>query len=135
MGELGTDNQWSLFDKPGTVPRRTFGIFRWRNHMKTIFETDLSETASKAAPVAANLARGWNDVLIVATSGDAYLNQNLPEDVSETLSAFVTEKLHEQVAKLQADGLQVEESMLSGPPQRALVDLARKEESRLVVVG
>lgn len=103
--------------------------------MKTIFETDLSEGAGKAGHVAAELARRWNDVLIVATPYDAVLDKKLPRDVSQTLSAFFTDKLHDEATKLRKDGLQVEEHILPDARHTSLADLARREQSRIVIIG
>lgn len=103
--------------------------------MRTIVGTDFSEKAAAAGRAAAALARRWGDTLIVATSLDNFLNRRLPQDVNETLTSFVTDNLHNEAGNLATGGLPIEERMLSGHPDIALADLARREQARLTVVG
>jgi nucleotide-binding universal stress UspA family protein len=102
--------------------------------MQVIAGTDFSENSAAAARVAARLADGWNDSVVLAhVAGE--IPGDLTPDVREALAASETDRLHHEAAQLADFRVKVEERMLSGAPDQALVDLATKSKTRLLVVS
>ena len=103
--------------------------------MKVIFGTDFTDTANGAGLAAAALARRWQASLLLAHVIDDSLSKGLPEDIRETLAASTQDRLHDVAANLGAEGVKVEEHILSGAPEKALADLAARSEANLIVVS
>jgi len=103
--------------------------------MKLVVGTDFSENAKAAGMTAAALARRWSDTLALAHVFDDSMSQRLPGYVRETLAASTSDRLHSEAVHLGSEGVKVEEHMLSGAPEQALVDLATQSDARLVIVS
>lgn len=103
--------------------------------MKIIYGTDLTEKSSPAGQVAAAMARRWEDTLIAATVVQDGLERTMPHEVNVTFFASINDHLHSEASKLEVGELQVEEHILIGTPDQKLVDLADRENARLVVIG
>lgn len=103
--------------------------------MKIVFGTDFSDQATAAGMAAASLARRWNGTLLVAHVFDDSVSSKLPVEIRETLAASTNDRLHSEAVRFNAEGLKVEEHMLSGAPEKALADLVAKSAARLVVVS
>jgi nucleotide-binding universal stress UspA family protein len=103
--------------------------------MKIICGTDFSENSEQAALAAATLAHGLGDRLILAHVTDETLLMSLPQDVRQTAAAATAEQLHDAVHRLRSIGARVEEEMLSGRPDEALLELASGSDVRLLVMA
>ncbi len=103
--------------------------------MKVIFGTDFTDAAKEAGLAAVALARRWNASLLVAHVIDEALSKSLPGDIRETFAASTQDRLHNVATDLGAEGVKVEEHILSGAPEKALTDLAARSEANLIVVS
>ena len=103
--------------------------------MRIICGTDFSKPAAQAANAAAALAARWKETLVLAHSVEnAGLGASSPK-VFDLLSASIREKLHTEAERLRTLGPVVKEELLTGPPDEALVKLARPRTTRLIVVS
>lgn len=110
---------------------------------KILIATDGSEEAALAAETAAALATRTGSELHVLTAGPEYPYYELPdaparfEEVLEEQKRATREVLDDQVGRIEASGVKVEEAHLTmgERPDRAIVNLAEKLGAGLVVVG
>lgn len=106
-----------------------------KNTMRIICGTDFSKPAAQAANAAAALAARLEETLVLVHSVEnAGLGASSPK-VFDALSAHIREQLHAEAGRLRALGPSVKEELLTGPPDEALVKLARPRATRLVVVS
>lgn len=99
--------------------------------------TDGSETAARAVAHAADIARAYNATLHlvssmptrVVTAGE--ISGALVVDCSDDVDAV----LAEAVTSVQRDGLKVETHSLRCDPAQAIVEVAKRTDAELVVVG
>ena len=96
--------------------------------------TDFSGNAGQAANVAAALAVRLNAPLLLVHAKEMLINALTP-DVNTTLVTSLRESLREEAGRLRGLGATVEEMLLAGEPDAALVQLAQEQEARLLVVS
>lgn len=105
------------------------------NTMRVICGTDFSMPAEQAANAAAALAARLEETLLLVHSVEsAGLGASSPK-VFDALFAHVGEQLQAEAVRLRTLGPTVNTELLSGPPDEALVKLARPSTTRLIVVS
>lgn len=99
---------------------------------------DDSETALKAAAVAADLAVATGSVLHVVTAYD----EDETIDVTIAGDRFLItsvdaahDRAHRVATSLQRDGLEVTSDARRGKPQDVLIDIAKELEASIIAVG
>ena len=106
-----------------------------KNTMRIICGTDFSKPAAQAANAAAALAARLKETLVLVHSVEgAGLGASSPK-VFDALFAHVSEQLQAEAVRLRALGSTVKAELLTGPPDEALVKLARPRATRLIVVS
>ncbi len=99
--------------------------------MKIICATDFSASAETASRVAASLARGFGDTLVLANAVEPPSDQALDDEIEkhrrDTLAAAAV--------RLRSLDVPVEERLLRGYPPQALNELGRELDVRMIVVG
>lgn len=88
-----------------------------------------------AADAAAALAQRAGEALILAHVVDEAGRDSLPKDVRESFLAPQRKRLHEEAERLRRRGARVREKLLSGTPDEALTEFARRVKAELVVIS
>ncbi len=96
--------------------------------------TDFSENAKQAANVAAALAIRLSTPLLLAHARGPLIHASTP-DIDDALVYSLRERLQEEAGRLRGLGATVEEKLLEGVPDEALVQLARQRQAQLLVVS
>ncbi len=103
--------------------------------MRIICGTDFSKPAEQAANAAAALAARLEETLVLVHSIEGAGLGAFSPKVFDALSAHVGEQLQAEAGRLRALGPTVKAELLTGPPDEALVKLARPRATRLIVVS
>jgi len=103
--------------------------------MKILCGTDFSPPAMIAADAAAALAQRTREPLILAHVVDDADRDSLPREVRESFLAPLRKRLHEEAERLRRRGARVREKLLSGTPDEALAQCARRVKAELVVIS
>jgi nucleotide-binding universal stress UspA family protein len=113
----------------------------YRQEVKILVGTDFSSAAEAAARTAAAFARKLGDslVLVRVIEPPAVVYPELSVTGAQATEAALRKSVETQLAHataaLREQGLQVEGRVLIGVPEQVLVDEAREEEVRLLVLG
>lgn len=102
---------------------------------RIICGTDFSVHAAEAADVAAVIAKRLDEsVVLVHVEEPGKLGASHPEAFAELLNK-TRERLHAEAERLRALGATVKEELVTGSPYEALVDVASRPSTHLVVVS
>ena len=96
--------------------------------------TDFSENAARAADVAAALAVRLGAPLMLVHARGTPIHAST-SDIDDALVHSLRERLQEEAGRLRGLGATVEEKLLEGVPDEALVQLARQRQAQLLVVS
>lgn len=103
--------------------------------MRILVGTDFSEQAVQAANAAAALANAWQESIVLAHVCD----HNGLDDISPKVMTEITNRsrdnLKAEAKRLRETGITVVEELLEGPAYEALVEKAKPDFTRLVVVS
>ena len=106
-----------------------------RDKKRIICGADFSVHAAEAADVAAVIAKCLDETVVLVHVGEpGKLGPSHPETVAE-LHNRTRERLHAEAERLRALGATVKEELVTGSPYEALVDVASRPSTRLVVVS
>src|SRR5262245_40171883 len=106
-----------------------------RDKKRIICGTDFSVHAFEAAEVAAVMAKRVDEtVVLIHVEEPGKLGASHPETFAELLNR-THERLHGEAERLRALGATVKEELVTGSPYEALVDVASRLSTRLVVVS
>ncbi len=97
--------------------------------------TDFSEQAAQAVEAAAALAKRLNEPLVLVHAVDAESRQSLPTDLCDSLCLYERAQLHEELERLRAAKVEVVENFGAGKPDAVLVEAAKTQHARLLVVS
>ena len=104
--------------------------------MNILCGTDFSAASASAVKAAVNLARRFQDTLVLAHSFDASaLSTGDLGSLDLSFRKAAAESLKALASTLGAEGLAVEECLLDGHADVTLVEQARKMAARLIVLG
>lgn len=101
--------------------------------MPVIVGTDFSDPARAAAEAAASLAQKLQETLVLV-----HVREPSPASARDQAFANVagaSERLSLEAGRLRSQGFAVEEALLDGNPDEALVDYADRVRARLIVTG
>lgn len=103
--------------------------------MRVICGTDFSRPAAQAANAAAALAARLEETLVLVHSNEVARMGASSSKVVDVMFAHVGEQLQAEAVRLRALGPTVKTELLTGPPDEALVKLARQPATRIIVVS
>src|SRR5262245_18153754 len=106
-----------------------------RDKKRIICGTDFSVHAAEAAGVAAVIAKRLDEaVVLVHVEESGKLRRSHPETFAEAHNR-TRERLHAEAERLRSTGVTVKEELVTGSAYEALVEMASRLSSRLVVVS
>jgi nucleotide-binding universal stress UspA family protein len=106
-----------------------------RDKKRIICGTDFSVHAAEAADVAAAIAKRLDEtVVLVHVEEPGKLGASHPQTFAE-LHNKTRERLHAEAERLRALGATVKEELVTGSPYEALVDVASRPSTHLVIVS
>src|SRR3990172_1635210 len=103
--------------------------------MSIVCGVDFSEPAGQAMRVAAAFARSLDEPLALVHVVDLRALPSRAEDLRAASFEGARLRLAELADELRGAGLRVEERLLSGAPEEAIVELSGALDARLVVVA
>lgn len=95
--------------------------------------TDFSESAAKAADVAAAMAMRLGTPLLLAHGIDEH--GEIPASYWPSLEAALRVQLHTEAGRVRRSGAQVEEIMAGGAPEDGVASRAERADARCIVLG
>jgi nucleotide-binding universal stress UspA family protein len=97
--------------------------------------TDFSQQAAQAVEAAAALAQRLGEPLVLVHAADPESREKLPADLHDSLCLFERAQLREELETLRAANVEVIEDFRAGRPDTVLVEVARAQHARLLVVS
>jgi nucleotide-binding universal stress UspA family protein len=95
--------------------------------------TDFSESAAKAADVAAAMAKRLGTPLLLAHGIDEH--GEIPASYWPSLEVALREQLHAEAGRVRRAGIEVEEIIAGGAPDDGVASRAERADARCIVLG
>lgn len=103
--------------------------------MNIVCGTDFTENARRAATVSAHLAAGTGGQLLLAHAAERLGGSAAPREVRQALYGYAQASLRREALRLSRLGAKVREHLLCDAPDKALITLASRSRSDLLVVS